>query len=130
MGDKRLNQRALEIGKALAVGFREGDIAEFFDSVRQMERTGVIVRAAHDRSLDPDTVHLWEHLSVQLIQFYQEVELPETAKRSARKANLAIRFCLVRLRSLRRLDNQNPIEVYAFDTDLLVGQALLHTDLC
>lgn len=39
--------------------------------------------------------------------------MPETAKRSARKANLAIRFCPVQLRSPRRLDNQNPIEVYA-----------------
>jgi hypothetical protein len=91
---------------------REGDIAEVFDSVRQMERTGVIVRAAHDRSLEPNTVHLWEHLRVQPIQCYQEVELPETAKRKARKANLAIRFCPVQLRSPRRLDNQNPIEVY------------------
>ena len=29
---------------------REGDIAEVFDSVRQLKHTGVLVRAAHNRS--------------------------------------------------------------------------------
>ena len=33
---------------------REGDMAEVFDSVRQLKQTGVLVRAAHNRSLDPD----------------------------------------------------------------------------
>lgn len=92
---------------------REGDISEVFDQVRQMERTGVVVRAAHDRRLNSDTAHLWEHLSAQPIQFYQEVGLPETAKRSARTAKLAVRFCLVQLRSPRRLKNQDSFEVYA-----------------
>lgn len=92
---------------------REGDIGEVFDSVHQMERTGVLVRAAHDRRLNLENNHLWEHLSVQQIQFYQEVELPETAKRQARRASLAVRFCSVQLCSPRRLKNQEPIEVYA-----------------
>ncbi len=91
----------------------EGDIAEVFDLVRQMERTGVLVRAAHDRSLDPDSVHLWEHLSVQPVQFYKDVELPETAKRSARTASLAVRFERVQLRCPRRLNKQDPLGVYA-----------------
>jgi len=47
---------------------REGDIAEVFDQVRQIEHIGV--RAAHDRSLDPDNSPLCEHLSTQPIQFY------------------------------------------------------------
>ncbi len=92
---------------------REGDIAEVFDCVRQMERTGVLVRAAHDRRLNLETNYLWEHLSVQPIQFYQEVDLPETAKRQARRANLALRFGQVQLCSPRRLKNQEPFEVYA-----------------
>ena len=66
---------------------REGDIAEVFDEVSQSERTGVVVRAAHDRSLDPNNAHLWEHLSNQPIQFYQEVELVATTQRQARTAN-------------------------------------------
>ena len=92
---------------------REGDIAEVFNQVGQMERTGVIVRAAHDRSLDAGTAHLWEHLSTQPIQFYQEVQLPETTKRSAHTASLAVRFCPVQLRPPHRLKNLDPFRVYA-----------------
>jgi len=92
---------------------REGDIAEVFDSVHQLERTGVLVRATHDRSLTSDTAHLWEHLRTQPIQFYQEVDLPATAKRQARTAQLAVRFCPVQLRLPRRLQNPEPCEVYA-----------------
>lgn len=71
------------------------------------------MRAAHDRSLGSENAHLWEYVSAQPIQFYQEVELPATAKRSARIAQLALRFCLVQLRVPRRLNNPDPIEVYA-----------------
>lgn len=92
---------------------REGDIAAVFESVRQMERTGVVVRAGHDRCLDSNTAHLWEYLSTQPIQFYQEVELPATAKRQPRTAKLAVRFSLVQLRCPRRLDNQKPFALYA-----------------
>ena len=92
---------------------REGDIAEVFDKVRQMERTGVVVRAAHDRSLDPDNRHLWEHLSNQPVQFYQEVELVVTSKRPARTAKLAVRFSPVQLRAPKRFNNQDPFQVYA-----------------
>jgi hypothetical protein len=92
---------------------REGDIAEVFASAHQLERTGVLVRAAHDRSLTSDTAHLWEHLSTQPIQFYQEVELPATAKRQARSAQLAVWFCPVQLRLPRRLKSSEPCEVHA-----------------
>ena len=92
---------------------REGDIAEVFDSVRQRERSGVLLRAAHDRSLDSDTAHLWAYLSAQPIQLYQEVELSATAKRQARTTNLAVRFCPVQLGSPRRWNNLGPFEVYA-----------------
>ncbi len=34
---------------------REGDITEVFDKLRQLEHMGVIVRAAHNRSLDSDS---------------------------------------------------------------------------
>jgi hypothetical protein len=92
---------------------REGDIAEVFDQVLEMEYTGVVVRAAHDRCLEPNDVHLWQYLSNQPIQVYQEVELPATAKRTARKALLAVRFSPIQLRSPRRLNNQNPLKIYA-----------------
>lgn len=33
---------------------REGDITEVFDQVRQLQHTGVLVRAAHNRSLETE----------------------------------------------------------------------------
>ncbi len=92
---------------------REGDIAEVFDCVRQLKQTGVLVRAAHNRSLDPDSERLWSKLEAQPIQFELEIKLPETAKRSAHQAKLAVRFCLVNLRTPYRFDNRDPLKVYA-----------------
>jgi len=41
---------------------REGDITEVFAQLRQLEHTGVVVRAAHNRSLDSDSERLWSKL--------------------------------------------------------------------
>ncbi len=92
---------------------REGDITEVFDKVRQLQHTGVVVRAAHDRRLDSDSERLWSKLEAQPIRFEQEIELPSTSKRSARKAKLAVRFCSVNLRTPYRFDDRKPILVYA-----------------
>ena len=92
---------------------REGDITEVFDKVRQLQHTGVIVRAAHNRSLDSKSERLWSKVEAQPISFDMEIELPQTSKRSARKAKLAIRFCSVNLRTPYRFDNRDPIPIYA-----------------
>ena len=115
---------------------REGDITEVFVQLRQLKHTGVVVRAAHNRSLDSDRSargdkpeghaqsdrtkaapaeyeRLWSKLEAQPINFEQEIELPSTSKRSARKAKLAVRFCPVNLRTPYRFDDRNPILVYA-----------------
>lgn len=92
---------------------REGDITEVFDKVRQLQHTGVIVRAAHNRSIDSESERLWSKLEAQPTSFEQEIELPQTSKRSARKAKLAVRFCPVNLRTPYRFDNRDPLLVYA-----------------
>ncbi len=92
---------------------REGDITEVFDRVRQLQHTGVIVRAAHNRSLDSSSERLWSKLEAQQISFDMEIELPKTCKRSARQTKLAVRFCPVNLRTPYRFDNRDPILVYA-----------------
>lgn len=69
---------------------REGDITEVFAQVRQLQHTGVIVRAAHNRSLDSDSERLWSKLEAQPISFKQEIELPQTSKRSARSAKRSL----------------------------------------
>lgn len=92
---------------------REGDITEVFNQVRQLQHTGVLVRAAHNRSLDQDSERLWAKLEAQPISFSQEIDLTETNKRDARKAKLVVRFCPVNLRTPYRFDNRDPLGVYA-----------------
>jgi hypothetical protein len=92
---------------------REGDIAEVFEKVRQLNHTGVLVRAAHNRSLDQNSERLWEKMESEAIRFTQELDVPATAKSKARKANLAVRFCAVNLRTPYRFDNRDPLKVHA-----------------
>ncbi len=92
---------------------REGDISEVFNKVNQLTHTGVVVRAAHDRSLKEDPHRLWEKLEAEPIQGYHEVELSETKTRLARTALLAVRFCPVQLRSPTRLGTASKLHVYA-----------------
>jgi hypothetical protein len=92
---------------------REGDITEVFDSSRQLKHTGVLVRAAHDRSLDQNSERLWKKLESQPIRFEQEIKVPETGKRQGRIASLAVRFSQVKLRVPYRFENCDPLQVYA-----------------
>jgi hypothetical protein len=104
---------------------REGDITEVFTQVRQLQHTGVIVRAAHNRSLDSDSERLWSKLEAQPVSLKQEIELPQTSKRPARKAQLAVRFCPVNLRTPYRFDNRDPLlvhAVYATEVDCPEGE--------
>ena len=99
--------------KVIHIFDREGDITEVFEKVRHLERTGVVVRAAHDRKLDAQSDHLWSKLEAQPIAFHQELELPATGKRAARKARIAVRFCAVNLRTPTRFEDPSPLAVYA-----------------
>jgi hypothetical protein len=92
---------------------REGDITEVFAQVSQLKHTGVLVRAAHDRSLDQNSQRLWQKLEAQPVRFVQEINIPETGKRKARIAKLAVRFCKVQLKIPYRFDDRTPLPVYA-----------------
>lgn len=92
---------------------REGDITEVFDKIRQLQHTGVIVRAAHNRSLDSESERLWSKLAAQPISFEQAIELAQTQKCPACQTQLAVRFCPVNLRTPYRFDNRDPLAVYA-----------------
>jgi Transposase DDE domain len=96
---------------------REGDIAEVFDQIETLTHTGVVVRAAHDRSLQNDPHRLWEKLESQPIEDYYEIELSKTKKRQPRKAKIAIRFCPVQLRPPARLGADKQLQVYAVYAD-------------
>ncbi len=92
---------------------REGDIADVFAHIEDNSRTGVVVRASHNRVLEHDPNRLWPKLESQPIVGYHEVELAETKKRKARRAQLAIRFCPVQLRAPARLGPSAELKVYA-----------------
>lgn len=92
---------------------REGDIAEVFEQVRQLEYAGVLVRTAHDRSIDSSSERLWTVLEAQPIEFYQGIDLPKTDTQVARTAKVAVRFGQVCLRTPYRFDNRDPLKVYA-----------------
>ncbi len=89
------------------------DIAEVFECVPQLRHTGVLVRAAHNRSLDEDSKRLWQKLESQPSMFEQQIDLPETATRKARQAKLAVRFCPVQLRTPYRFEHRDSLKVYA-----------------
>jgi hypothetical protein len=69
---------------------REGDITEVFEQVRQLKHTGVLVRAAHNRSLDLQSERLWSKMESEPIRFTQEINVPATANNKARKAKLRV----------------------------------------
>ena len=107
---------------------REGDITEVFDKIRQLQHTGILVRAAHNRRIDSDSERLWSKLLAQPISFEQEIELPQTGQRSARKTKLAVRFCPLNLRTPYRFDNRDPLPVYAVyatEIDCPEGETLI-----
>lgn len=110
---KNCHQASVSIPKVIHVFDREGDIAEVFESASEMENTGVVVRAAHNRCLSDENLYLWEYVAAQPVQFERQMELPETKKRSPRVATLEIRFCPVKLRVLSRLKNQDCFKIYA-----------------
>ena len=91
---------------------REGDISEVFDQLQQLDNTGVVVRATHDRALGEGNEHLWGLMEAQQVQFHDQVELAETPKRAARTATLAVRFAPLQLRCPARLGQGKVFNVY------------------
>lgn len=94
-----VNEQVGDSCRVIHVFDREGDITEVLDQVRQLKQTGVVVRAAHNRSLDSSKERLWVTLEAQPIQFYQNIDLPKTDQQVARTAKVAVQFCLVSLRT-------------------------------
>ena len=92
---------------------REGDIAEVFEQVRQLRHTGVVVRAAHNRSLDQNSSRLWEKMESEPVCLEIQIDVPKTANRQGRRAKLAVRTSQVNLRTPYRFDNRDPFLVYA-----------------
>ena len=91
---------------------REGDISEVFDQLQQLDNTGVVVRATHNRALGEGNEHLWGFMEAQPVQFHYQLELAETPKRAARTATLAVRFAPLQLKCPTRLGQGKLFNVY------------------
>ena len=53
-----VEKKVMPSTRVIHVFDREGDITEVFDCVRRLQHTGVLVRGAHDRTLDRDSQRL------------------------------------------------------------------------
>jgi len=99
--------------KVLHVFDREGDISEVFEEAQQHQNCGVLIRAAHNRSLSEQEDYLWDYLEKQPVQFEQQIELPKNHQRKKRTVTLAIKFYPVKLRSPQRLKSTESFDIYA-----------------
>ncbi len=99
--------------KVIHVFDREGDISEVFAEVQKQPNCGVLIRAAHNRSLSDEADYLWDYVEKQPVQFEQKIELPKNHKRKKRTATLALRFYPVKLRSPQRLKETESFDIYA-----------------
>ena len=101
------------IPKVIHVFDREGDISEVFEEVQKHDNCGVLIRAAHNRSLSDEEDYLWDYLGKQPVQFEQEIELPKNHQRKKRTVTLAVKFYSVKLRSPQRLKSTESFDIYA-----------------
>lgn len=95
------------------VGDREADLYELFAEAGQ-HPTGpkLLVRAERTRQRRVAQGALWEHLAEQPVAGCQDIQIPRTASRPARRARLAVRFAAVDLQPPRR-HAQGPVAVWA-----------------
>ena len=99
--------------KIIHIFDREGDISEVFEISQKQQNCGLLIRAAHNRSLSEEEDYLWDYIEKQPVQFEHKIELPKTHKRKKRSATLAIRFCPLKLRSPQRLKETDSFNIYA-----------------
>ena len=92
---------------------REGDVSEVFAEVQKQPNCGVLIRAAHNRSLSDEADYLWDYVEKQPVQFEHKIELPKNHKRKKRMATLGLRFYPVKLRSPQRLKETESFDIYA-----------------
>lgn len=109
----------------VSVGDREADIYELFVwATEKPGRPHLLVRAEHNRRVQQEHKHLWEHMAAQAVAGIKEVRLPRRAKRSARTAILEVRFGAVELRAPKtrgRLPNVRVWAVWARETGAPAG---------
>ena len=110
-------QRLCPNTRVICIGDRESDIYELFDLARsRADHPGLLVRARVDRHVGgvPAPGRLWEVVAGQEPMGMRAVDVPRTADRPARQAQLSVRSCAVELRPPRNAASaQRSMRVWA-----------------
>lgn len=78
----------------VSVGDREADIYELLVEAQQHrdQNLGLLVRAQHNRTLEGEGAHLWEHLAESQSAGSFTLQLPRSQGQKARQVTLSVRF--------------------------------------
>jgi hypothetical protein len=103
----------IQLPKIIHIFDREGDIAEVFEEVGNLENAGLLVRATHNRVLKDEPNYLWDYMRKQPVQFSFQLAISSHETRKKRTGVFEVRFCPVQLRSPERLKETDGFNVYA-----------------
>ena len=104
---------------------READFFEMFDEQRRNRRVDLLIRAKHDRKIIVEPFKLFDALKSAPVQIVVKIQVPRQSakpkrgnqkarpKRSARTAQLSLRYMSVELRPTKYHKDKEPIKVWA-----------------
>jgi hypothetical protein len=101
----------------ISVGDREADVYELLVEARKEPKAKLLVRADQGRRVqeeeDPEGLtNVWHWMAARPLDGILEVELPRTAKRSARSAKLEVRYAKVALQPPKRKPGLGSVTVW------------------
>jgi hypothetical protein len=101
----------------ISVGDREADIYELLVEARKEPKAKLLVRASQPRRVQAEEQEkgwdqLWRWMATCPLQGIVPVELPRTAKRQARTAQLEVRYAEVTLQPPKRKPELGPVTVW------------------
>jgi hypothetical protein len=100
----------------ISVGDREADIYELLVEAQKEPKAKLLVRATQERKVaseNPELTGLWQFMARQPVKGKLTLELPRTPKRSARTAELEVRFAKVELQAPQRKPHLGAVPVWA-----------------
>ena len=98
----------------VSVGDREADIYELFDlALGTPNGPQLLIRARHDRIVNEENRPLWDYVQRQAVSGLQEIRVPRQKNRTARVAQLEIRFARVELKPPANKNRLKPLTVWA-----------------
>src|SRR5918996_1263198 len=107
--------KALPQTQVVNICDREGDIYEVFAAALRHGQVGLLVRAQHDRPLHEGSQRLWTFIGTQLVAGTLRIGVPAKAGRTARVAELHIRYSPVEIKAPCLKEDQPPLRLWAIE---------------